>query len=67
MEYVRRVYGRLGALRDQLHTCWQREIALKTESIDLSGARDIRDAIVGIENLVAQYGEFSERAQVGGK
>ena len=67
VEHVRRVYGRLGSLRDQLHTCWQREITLKTESIDLSGARDIRDAIVGIEDLVAQYGEFSERAQVGSK
>lgn len=64
VEYVRRVYPRLGALREQLQLCWVREVRLSTESIDLSGARDLRDAVIGIENLVAQYGEFSGRAQL---
>ena len=64
VEYVRRVYPRLQEFRNRLQVSWMREVAQNTESIDLSDAREIRDAVIGIEDLVAQYGEFSERARL---
>jgi hypothetical protein len=66
VEHVRRVYPRLGELQDLLKSSWLREVAAGGDSIDLSGARDIRDAVIGIEDLVAQYGEFAQRAQLNG-
>ena len=66
VEFARRVYPRLGEFRDRLHSAWLKEVAGTSESIDLSGARDIRNAVIGIEDLMAQYGEFAERAQLNG-
>jgi HEAT repeat protein len=62
VEYVRRIYQSLGALRTSLERAWARETGLVTDSIDPSGPRDIRAAVLEIENLTAAYEEFSERA-----
>lgn len=62
VDFVRRVNPRLAALREKLIAAWTRETPVNAESVDLSGARDIRDSIVGTEELVVQYSEFSERA-----
>jgi len=64
VEYVRRVYGELSELRDQLCEAWRREIAISTESIDPRGPRDIRDAVVEIETLISAYDEFAEGATI---
>lgn len=64
VEHVRRVFHQLPQLQELLHAAWVREVASAGESIDLSGARDIRDSVIGIEDLVAQYGEFAERVQL---
>lgn len=66
VEFVRRVYSSLSPLRDCLHSSWLKSVSANTDSIDLSGARDIRDAVICIEELIIQYGEFAERAKVGG-
>ena len=64
VDHVRRVYPKLDLLKERLQRAWQREVIASAANIDLSGARDIRDAILGIEDIVAQYGEFAERVQV---
>jgi hypothetical protein len=64
VEYVRRVYRTLNALRDQLCVLWKRELAKNPLSIDPAGLREIRDAVVEIDNLVLAYEEFSGRAKV---
>lgn len=66
VEFVRRVYSSLCPLRDCLHSSWLKAVSTNTESIDLSGARDIRDAVICIEELIVQYGEFAARAKVSG-
>lgn len=64
VEYVRRVYRRLGDLRVRLCDLWRREIGKGPESIDPSGMREIRDAVVDIDNLMLAYEEFSGRAKI---
>lgn len=64
VESIRRVYPKLSVFRDGLHAAWVRETSGNSESIDLSGARDIRDAVLGIEEIIVQYSEFSARANI---
>jgi HEAT repeat protein len=66
VEYVRRIYQSLSSLRTSLERAWVRETSLVRDSIDPSGPRDIRAAVLEIENLTAAYEEFSERATSGG-
>ncbi len=62
--YIRRVNGELDTLRDSLTNAWSRETGGSGQGISPTGATDIRNAIVEIENLTAAYEEFSELAQV---
>jgi len=62
VEYVRRIYSNLGTLRDTLSDAWQRETARPTDSIDPPGLRDIREAVVEVEQLMLAYEEFAGRA-----
>jgi hypothetical protein len=62
VESVRRVYSVLPMLRASLEKAWRRETSGVIDSIDPPGPRDIRAAVVEIENLTAAYEEFSERA-----
>lgn len=64
VEYVRSVNSKLAALRDALCDAWRREVTASVENIDLSGAKDIRDALIGVEGVLVQYEEFAERAQL---
>jgi hypothetical protein len=62
VEYVRRIYTAIATLQASLEKAWVRELAGVVDSIDPTGPRDIRTAIMEIENLTAAYEEFSERA-----
>ena len=64
VEYVRRVYSKLDALRDSLHKAWQREAAVSPKSINSHNLNNIRDAIIGVSNVMASYEEFSDRAKI---
>lgn len=64
VKYIREVNGRLDALSESLCKAWDREIRANPNSITPSGATDIREGIIEIENLTAAYEEFSERAQL---
>ena len=64
VEYVRRVYSKLDKLRDGLYKCWRREAAVSPKSIDAHNLNDIRDAIIGVSNLMVSYEEFSDRAKI---
>ena len=64
VEYVRRVYGSLPALRDRLCEAWNREVSRSPESIEPVGLRDLRDAVVEINNLMVAYDEFSNRTML---
>jgi hypothetical protein len=64
VEYVRRVYRVLDKLGGRLCEIWTREVQKAPESIDPSGLREIRDAIVEIDSLLLAYEEFSGRATV---
>jgi predicted MPP superfamily phosphohydrolase len=66
VEYVKRVYQALANLRTSLEAAWNREVSGSVDSIDPIGPRDIRGAILEIENLTAAYEEFSERAGPSG-
>jgi hypothetical protein len=61
VENVRRVHDILDPLRDLLCKVWHREVASAIDSIDPSGPRDIRDALIEIEALTIAYEEFSCR------
>jgi hypothetical protein len=63
VESVRLVFPGLSTLRDRLLAAWTKETAAAPETIDSAAGRDIRDAIIELEELMAQYGEFSERAK----
>ncbi|MCA1856631.1 metallophosphoesterase [Massilia oculi] len=62
VEYVRRIYRSLESLKTSLEKAWVRETSASLESIDPIAPRDIRAAIIEIENLTAAYEEFAERA-----
>jgi hypothetical protein len=64
VEYIRRVYSRLESIRTSLCTAWAKEVGSNVEGIDLSGARNIREAVIVIEELIVQYVEFSVRAEI---
>ena len=64
VEYVRRVYSKLDELRDSLYKSWQREAAVSPNSINSHNLSNIRDAIIGVSNLMVSYEEFSERAKI---
>jgi predicted MPP superfamily phosphohydrolase len=64
VQYVRRVNVELDTLRDCLADAWRRETGGSGQGIAPSGATDIREAIVEIENLTAAYEEFAELAHV---
>ena len=64
VEYVRRVYAKLDELRGSLYKCWRREAALLPNSINPHSLNNIRDAIIGVSNLMLSYEEFSDRAKV---
>lgn len=61
VEHVRRVHAVLAPLRDILCKVWHREVASAIDSIDPSGPRDIRNALIEIEALTIAYEEFSCR------
>lgn len=65
VEFVRRVHPKLPQIRDQLTAAWSRETPSNPESIDISSAREIRDALIGVDELMFLYSEFSERASPG--
>nr|WP_315481932.1 metallophosphoesterase [uncultured Undibacterium sp.] len=62
VESVRRIYSTLPILMTSLEKAWRRETIGTIDSIDPAGPRDIRAAVIEIENLTAAYEEFSERA-----
>lgn len=64
VEYVRRVYASLAALRDQLCVVWRRETAAAQESIDPAGPRAIRQALVELEALMISFQQFAGRRTV---
>ena len=64
VEYVRRVYSKLDELRDGLCKSWQREVARSPNSINPHNLNNIRDAIIGVSNLMVSYEEFSDRAKI---
>ena len=64
VEYVRRVYSKLDELRDSLYKSWQREAAVSPSSINAHSLNNIRDAIIGVSNLMVSYEEFSDRAKI---
>ena len=61
VEYVRRVHNVINPLRDILCKVWHREVLSTVDSIDPSGPRDIRSALIEIEALTIAYEEFSCR------
>jgi len=61
VEYVRRVHTVINPLRDILCKVWHREVLSTVDSIDPSGPRDIRSALIEIEALTIAYEEFSCR------
>ena len=64
VEYVRRVYSKLDELRDGLCNSWRREAARSPNSINPHNLNDIRDAVIGVSNLMVSYEEFSDRAKI---
>ena len=64
VEYVRRVYCKLDELRDGLCKAWQREAARSRNSINPHNLNNIREAVIGVSNLMASYEEFSDRAKI---
>lgn len=63
VQSIRNVYSELPKLLNALEACWKREILLSI-SIDPSGAHNIREAIVGIRDVISQYDEFAVRASL---
>lgn len=63
VQSVRQVYSALPDLLGALEACWRREVD-GNMSIDPAGARSIRDAVVGIREVVSQYDEFASRASL---
>src|SRR5207245_7667148 len=63
VEYVRRVYDRLPTLRERLCDAWRREIGKAPQNIDPPGLREIREAIVEINELLVAYDEFAGRTR----
>ena len=64
VEYVRRVYSKLDKLLDSLYKSWQREAVLSPNSINPHNLNNIRDAVIGVSNLMVSYEEFSDRAKI---
>lgn len=64
VDYMRRVYPALDGFRDQLCAVWRRELGNSIESIDQAGLRDIRAALIEVENLAISFEEFSTRKTV---
>lgn len=64
VQSVRQVYPVLQQLLDALQTCWRREFPQSLAVIDSSAMRYIRDAVVGVREVMTQYEEFSVTALV---
>ena len=64
VEYVRRVYSGLDGIRHSLYESWQREAARSPNSISPHNLNNIRDAVMGVSNLMVSYEEFSDRAKI---
>jgi predicted MPP superfamily phosphohydrolase len=67
VDYMRRVYPTLDGFRDQLCAVWRRELGNSIESIDQAGLRDIRAALIEVENLAISFEEFSTRKTVNAR
>lgn len=63
VQSIRSVYSELPKILETLEACWRREIA-SSVSIDPSGAHNIREAVVGIRDVISQYDEFAVRASL---
>ena len=63
ISYIRRVQGTLSELATCVQLAWQREAALFGTRVEVEAARDLRQAAADIDQLLLQYGEFSERAR----
>lgn len=61
--YIRRVQGSLNELGACVQLAWQREAALFGTRVEVEAARDLRRAAADVDQLLLQYGEFSERAR----
>jgi hypothetical protein len=58
---VRQVHGILEKLRTTLIARWKSEWSSSEERIELSSLRDVRSALMTIEEIVASYDEFASR------
>jgi len=65
MSYLRKVVPHLPELRGGVAAAWNRELLRSAQSVEVAAARDLRQAAADIEELTAQYDEFSERASAG--
>ncbi len=61
--FIRRIHASLDELQSCVQSAWQREAALIGDRVEIVAVRDLRQAASGIEQLLLQYGEFSERAR----
>lgn len=64
MAFIRKVHPHLAELRSEVAAAWQRELVRSVKSVEVAAVRDLRQATADIEELLVQYGEYSERATV---
>jgi len=61
VDYVRQVFARLPDLRRALGTAWRRETAQEPRNIDSASLRELREATIGIVDMMNSYDEFKDR------
>lgn len=67
VQSVRQVYPVLQQFLNALLACWKREFPQSLAVIDSSAMRQIRDAIVGVREVITQYEELSGTALMGSR